>query len=186
MRTAKPGIFVMEGKWSPKVRDVRSVSPVLQALEAAGRARYVHQHLNDRDDLHRAFKRWGQRQHAPYNIGYVALHGSPGMVYIGRYQVDLFAIRDATPDVDLRGKILHFGSCSVLDMEESENQSLRKDLGVRAMTGFTTDVEWFESMGFEMLLFDALTYYQRPSDAERYLRKTHEGLTKRLGFVMVR
>lgn len=185
-RTVKPGIFVMEGKWSSRARDVRSVSPVLQALDAAGRARYVHHHLNDRDDFHRQLKRWGQGQHEPYGIGYVALHGSPGRVHIGRQIVDLFSLWEVVPPRLLKQKILHFGSCSVLDLDADDRAFLLECVGARALTGFTTDVDWFESMAFELLLFDALTSYKRPSDAEKYLRRTHGEFAERLGFVMVR
>lgn len=168
------------------MRDVRSVSPVLNALEATGRAQYVHHHLNDRDDLNRQLKGWGQSQHAPYNIGYVALHGAPGRVVIGRYQVDLLKIREAIPALRLDGKLLHFGSCSVLRVGEQDRSDLRKALGVRVLTGFTTDVDWFEAMAFELLLFDAFVQYKRPSGAERHLMRAHGGLAERLGFVMVR
>lgn len=166
--------------------DVRSVQPVLKALESAWRAKYVRHHLNDRDDLHRQLKRWGQAQHGTYNIGYIALHGSPGTVHIGRYKVDLAAIGPPLPAKALAGKVLHFGSCSVLNLNDEERQELRQALGVRALTGFTTNVEWFESMAFELLLFDALTYYKRPSDAEKYLHRRHGQLADHLGFVMVR
>src|SRR3954454_4238399 len=37
----------MEGKWSSSVRDVRSVDPVLAALDGAGHARYAKHHMND-------------------------------------------------------------------------------------------------------------------------------------------
>jgi hypothetical protein len=47
-------------------------------------------------------------------------------------------------------------------------------------------VEWFESLAFELLLFDALTWYSRPSDADSYIKKTHSAFAKRLGFVMIR
>lgn len=185
-RSAKPGLFVLEGKWSSKVRDVRSVQPILSALSDAGVAVHVRHHLNDRDDLVKQLRRWSQAQHDRYNIGYVALHGSPGTVHIGRYVVRLEAIADRLPSGALRSKILHFGSCSVLDMDEGGQQELRSLLGVRALTGFTKDVNWFESMAFELLLFEALTSYRRPSDSEKYLMRRHGELAERLGVTMVR
>ena len=83
-------------------------------------------------------------------------------------------------------KILHFGSCSVLDMKPKERRELRTELGVKAMTGFTTDVEWIENLAFELLLFDVLTWYKRLDFAEAYIKKNHGAFARRLGFVMVR
>lgn len=165
---------------------MRSVDPVLAALQQAGVAVHVKHHLNDRDDLVKQLRRWGQGQHDKYRIGYVALHGSPATVHIGRYVVRLHDICERIDRRKLRTKVLHFGSCSVLDMAEHEQAHLRRAMGVRALTGFTRDVDWFESMAFELLLFEALARYQRPSDAERYLRREHGALAERLGFVMVR
>lgn len=182
----KPGLWVMEGNWSSRVTDVRSVTPILEALEQAGRARSATHHLNDEDDLRRALTRWGQKQHANYNIGYVALHGSPGAVHIGRSTVNLFELGESLPRKSLRPKVLHFGSCSVMDLSPSERRDLRASMGVKVLTGFTEDVEWFESMAFELLLFDTFTWYKRSDAAEAYIKKNHRQMAKRLGFILVR
>lgn len=185
-RNAKPGLWVMEGKWSNSVRDVRSVDPVLGALEGARRAHHVKHHINDADDLRLQLQRWGQAQHSRFNIGYIALHGAPAKVYVGRRAVDLFDLGDCLTGGTLKSKFLHFGSCSVLDIGTKDQQALRQALGVKVVTGFTADVDWFESLAFELLLFEALTWYKRVDHAERYIKKNYGPLAKRLGFVMVR
>jgi hypothetical protein len=176
----------MEGAWSASVRDVRSVDPVLTALGSAGRARHAKRHINDAEDLTLSLKHWGQKQHSRFNIGYVALHGSPATVHIGRRAVDLYKVADQLPKRCLDKKALHFGSCSVLNLRPHEQENLRKALGAKVITGFTKDVDWFESLAFELLLFEALTWYSRPGDADNYLRNTHAAFADRLGFVMIR
>lgn len=176
----------MEGKWSSSVRDVRTVGPVLDALTSAGVAKSSRHHLNSTDDLRNALGRWRQRQHASYGIGYLALHGSPGRVHIGRSAVDLLALGQGLPAQALKGKVLHFGSCSVLKQTPTELESLRRALGVRAMTGFTEDVDWFDSLAFELLLFDSLAYYKRLDAVERDLKARAGSMARRLGFRIVR
>lgn len=185
-RRGKPGLWVMEGPWSPRVSDVRTVTPVISALADAGRTRHVMHHVNDPEDLTRHLRRWGQAQHRTYGLGYLALHGAPGTVFTGRRQVNLYRLGEELSDIDLSHKTLHFGSCSVLQLRGKERQELRRTLGVKVLTGFTEDVDWFESMAFEVLLFDVLTYYRRPDFAERYIRSNYRELSRRLGFVMVR
>jgi hypothetical protein len=182
----KPGIWLMEGNWSGTVTDVRTVKPVLQALEQAGRARTVPLTLNDTDDLRQALKRWGQKQHARFTIGYIALHGTPGTLYVGREAVDLGELGAGLPKDCLKGKVLHVGSCSVLDLKPKERREIRAELGVKVLTGFTEEVEWFDALAFELLLFDVLTYYTRPDFAQAYIDKNFGQFAKRLGFVMVR
>jgi hypothetical protein len=41
-----------------------------------------------------------------------------------------------------------------------------------------------ESAAFDLLLFDALTQYKRMDAVERYLRKNHGQLARRLGLTM--
>ncbi len=183
---SKPGIWLMEGSWSNSVTDVRTVKPVLEALEQAGRARTVPLTLNDTDDLRQALKRWGQKQHARFNIGYIALHGTPGTLYVGREEVDLRELGAGLPKDCLKGKVLHLGSCSVLDLTPKQRREIRAELGVKMLTGFTEDVEWFDALAFELLLFDVLTYYKRPDFAQAYITKNFGQFAKRLGFVMVR
>jgi len=175
----------MEGTWSNRVSDVRSVDPVLRALGDAGVARHARFPVNDGDDFLKALTRWGQAQHDPYDIGYVAMHGSPGKVYPSRKQVDLLQLAGRLPPRALANKVLHFGSCSVLEDPES-HKPLLDAFGVRALTGFTKEVGWFESLAFELLLFECLAYYQRVHAAEAYVRKNYGQLADMLGFVMVR
>lgn len=181
----KLGIWAMEAPWSSRVTDVRSVAPVLQALEDAGVARHGRHVINSRDDFVKQLTRLGQKQHEGFTIGYVAMHGSPGKVYAGRRSIDLPDVGKNLPRRALSKKVLHFGSCSVLTHEDQQ-RDLLEALGAKAITGFTRDVDWFESLAFELLLFKTLARYTRPSDADRYIRKNHGELAERLGFVMVR
>ncbi|WP_439645559.1 DUF6642 family protein [Janibacter limosus] len=175
----------MEAPWSSRVSDVRSVTPVLQALQDAGVARHTRQAINSRDDLVKQLKRLAQKQHEDYTIGYVAMHGSPGRVYAGRKSIELVGLEAELPQGALAKKVLHFGSCSVLTDEVQQGELLRA-LGAKVITGFTEDVDWFESLAFELILFEALAWYARPSDAEKYIAKNHGQLAGRLGFVMIR
>jgi hypothetical protein len=176
----------MEAKWSTRVHDVRTVHPVLSALEQAGVARFVQNHINDEDDLAASLQRWGRPGQKSFGIGYVAMHGSPGEVNIAGRSVPLLTLTQRIPRRPLTSKVLHFGSCSVLDGAPSDRRELRAAFGVRALTGFTEDVDWFESMAFELILFDVLTRYRRMDAADAYIRHHHRSLARRLGFVMVR
>jgi uncharacterized protein DUF6642 len=185
-RRAVPGLWTMEGAWSSSVRDVRTVRPVLQALRDMGQAKYAELRLNDPEDLLKQMIRWGQAQHSRFGIGYLALHGSPGKVYVGRRGVDLVELGNALPRRGLTSKVLHFGSCAVLDLPSKGRQELRDALGVRALTGFTEYVDWVESLAFELLLFDVLASYKRLDAAEAYIKRNHGAFARRLGFKLVR
>jgi hypothetical protein len=103
------------------------------------------------------------------------MHGVAGAVQVGRRKVELLPLAQELPRGLLTSKVLHFGSCSVLE-NPKERKELRAAFGVRALTGFTEDVDWFESMAFELLLFDVLARYKRMDAAERFIKDNFQQL----------
>lgn len=187
----KPGIWCMEGDWSSRVTDVRSVRVIMQALKDDDRINLVYRHLNRPEDLDVALRGWTQKQHDSYRFGYLALHGAPETVFIGRRKVTWEHIESVAAGA-LKGgegrsaKHLHFGSCLVMDTDEPRREEFRRRLGARSVSGFTQEVDWFESLAFELILFDALTHYKRIDAVEHYLRKVAGSLWDRTGFVLTR
>lgn len=180
---AKPGIWCMEGKWFPAVTDVHSVQVILKALQDAKRIRLAFHHLNTPADLDHQLQQW--KKHSSYKIGYLALHGEPGTVFVDGKPVTMEKMAESAAGA-LTGKHLHFGSCEVMPAGEKQRQQLRRSLGARSISGFTKEVEWFESLAFELLLFDALTYYDGDPRTEAYLKDAAGSLWKRTGFVLTR
>ncbi|WP_157621713.1 DUF6642 family protein [Serinicoccus hydrothermalis] len=166
---------------------MRTVKPVLQALEHTGQVRTTHQSINRPEDIFDSFRRWGQNQHAGFTVGYLALHGTPGSVYVGRRKVGLVDLGEQlrAAGTKLPGRTLHLGSCAVLEDEDAVT-TFRRAVGLKAITGFTEDVDWLESLAFELLLLDVLTYYRRVDAVERYIENNHKEFAKRLGFTLLR
>nr|WP_156253628.1 hypothetical protein [Pseudactinotalea terrae] len=152
-------------------------------MRAAKVADAARQQVNGPEDLVKALRRWGQKQHDSYGIGYLALHGSPGAVYTGRKKISMVDLGGELQGVDLTAKCLHLGSCAVLDGGNDFAKQIRQSLGVRLLSGFTQDVDWFESMAFELLFFAKLVDYVRPIDAAKYMEREHSELVSRLGFI---
>lgn len=179
----RPKIFCMEGAWSGQATDVRTVMPVLEALTAASQIRSIRNHLSSLEDLQHQFEQWGKPHLKSYRIGYLALHGSPGAVWVGNEKATLRDLA-AWSGGKLEGKVIHFGSCETLRTSDARLEEFLVDTKARAVTGFRRQVDWFESLAFEVLLFSALTSYQRPSDSLSYLQRQAGDLIAATGFVM--
>lgn len=181
----KPGIWLMEGYWSSSVSDVRSVKPMLQALSDSGIATFVHRHINDAEDLVKAMTLLGQKRQKKYDIAYLACHGEPGIVHIGDDAWTLTELADELPSTGaLEGKLLHFGSCSVL-RNQRECRVLLKATGARAISGFTKDVDWFEPMAFELLMFQKYARYKRFGSFVNGIERDYGQLGDKLGFTII-
>ncbi len=157
---AIPRIWLMEGEWSNSVTDRSSVQPALSILEELKLAKLTRRHINREDDLVEELRKWGLKSNASYGVGYLALHGTPSSVYVRSEKVPLRHLADrlADLDVDLTGRVLHMGSCAVLRRKEGA-QKLLDATGLSLITGYTKNVDWVESMAFDLLLIGALTSY---------------------------
>src|SRR5690349_18062659 len=105
MARKKPGIWAIEGRWSSSVRDVRTVDPLLAALANNNSAHHSKHHVNTPEDVLKHVRRWSQKQHERFNIGYVALHGSPGAVHVGRRWLEASQLTEGIPRVNLAKKV---------------------------------------------------------------------------------
>ena len=183
-RKQTPGIICLEGEWSSKLTDTSTVHPILELLAHQQQIKFIHKDVGTLDELDHYLNKWLQKQYAEYNIGYLAFHGDPGGIWLGRKRVDLETI---TEIIDRRGsgRILHFGSCSTLDIPPRHIKQFLADTKVKAVCGYREDVGWLESAAFEVLLVEALTYYRRVDAAYNYLRKNYSNLCRRLQFKMV-
>ena len=85
----------------------------------------------------------------------------------------------------LESKLLHLSACSVLH-DEDACKALLDTSGAQAITGFTKDVDWLESLAFELLMFNAFAGYQRLGNFVRSMNKNYGEFSERLGFTVIR
>ncbi len=177
--TARPGVFCLEGDWSNRLTDRSSVRPLLDLVEQLGFAKTIYRDIGTPAELEHYVSKWTQKRYAAYGLGYFAFHGTAGALWIGPQSVSLEQLGEL---IDGRGagRIVHFGSCSTLDVDDATLQGFLKSSGLRAVSGYGTDIEWLESAAFDLLLIDALTRYQRADAAFKGVVKRYPDLMKRL------
>jgi hypothetical protein len=179
-----PGIFCLEGPWSSRLTDQASVKPLLELLEEHKKVRFLHWRISSIPDLETTVAKWPQRQYDRYPLGYFGFHGIPGRLLIGRRHVTLESFGETLAG-RCTGKTIYFGSCGVLGIKQDEVERFRRKTKARCVIGFKeADVDWMVSAAFDLMLFDALTHYQRMDAVERYMRRNQPQLVKRLGFKM--
>ncbi len=173
------GIFCVEGAWSPKLTSKASVRDLLELLQKMDGIPFIHHPVDTVEGLLDALRRWKQKQYARYSLGYLAFHGEPGRIQVGRRSVSLGELGEA-----LRGsseKILYFGSCSVLRVPGHDLDAFCDLSGSPCIIGFTQDVDWLESAALDLILLDAIARRRDPGDVRQWLVEEFQGLADRLG-----
>lgn len=181
-RRVPPGVFCLEGPWSSRLTDRSTVRPLLELLDNLGLIRFIHRDAATLEEFSQHLRRWLQRQYQAYGLGWLAFHGDPGGIYVGRRFVTLEQIAGIAGPRCAR-RILFFGSCGTLEVSEPRLRSFLQATRARAVCGYTEqEVGWLESAAFELNLIEALTRYQRIDAGFRWLRKHHGYAWRRLGF----
>lgn len=178
---ARRGIYCIEGPWTAQLRNRASVEPLLKFVTDAKPVKVIHEKAPNLEALQDLTRRWQQRQYSDYKLGYLAFHGTPGHLHLGRRRVSLDELAEQL-EGSCAGKILYFGACNTLRVSPSDIEALRRRTKAKAIAGYTKDVDWFEVAAFELLLFDGLTHYVRSDALHRWLQTNHPGMVRRLGF----
>ena len=190
------GVFCIESKWS--VGEGVSAKPMLNMLKQYHGISYIPHVANNNNTLKRWLDEWSQCD-SYYGILYLWYHGSPGSVSPDGYEE--FNLNDITNMFEggvCENCIIHFGACSVMDVDDLTRQRVLRHTGASAVSGYKKDVDWFESLAFEMLYMSCLQYTMSEWEEEyitprimaevwaKLQEKPYRQFVKRLGFTMWR
>jgi len=178
---AANGIFCLETQWGAKLTDRSSVEPQLRMLENLGVAGgVIHRDVATVEEFEHYLKTWLQKHYARFSVGYLAFHGSRGRIWAGSTDLsldDLAQVIDGRGD----GRTLYLGSCSTLAAPEAELLDFCASTKVRALVGYTRQIEWLESAALDVILLPELL---RSADLKRLharLKKDHPRFVDGLG-----
>ncbi len=188
------GIYCLEsGEWFDTMKKKHSVEPILQFLRGSPLAvPYIHRDIATDVELRYYLRKWLLSKHRDYPILYLAFHGSPGGIHLagenGRKLVvgtdELFELLRGR----CRRRLIHLGSCSVLNLHSSVVERYLRESRAVAISGFADDVEWVNSSVLEMLYFAELQNFQLTKagiDAvRRRLARLAGGMRRRQRFVI--
>lgn len=129
-------------------------------------------------------KKWVS-QWKDYDLGYFAFHADRGELKVGRSwrPLERFAERASG---QLRGKVVFFAGCSILNAGERRIEAFLDETGARVICGYRRYVFTLEAAAFELLLLDTLADYESPlrnsAAPLRRLTKAHRSTADNLGF----
>jgi len=182
-KRAKQGVFCVEGEWEKNLTDRTTVIPLLELLSNLDLVKFARKDVATRGEFHLYVNRWLQRRYDQHDICYLAMHGDPGVIWAGD---DAITLEDLAEMIGGRGhgRIMHFGTCSTLNVKPERIASFLSKTDLRAVCGYKADVDWIESAAFEILLLEALSRYKRIDAVLRSLDRDYPALVKRLKFTL--
>ena len=94
----------------------------------------------------------------------LAFHGAPGAVYTDLERIGPRGLCDAFEGYGFLPTIIYLGSCSVLkgDMGKKLGKDLLESSEAKALLGYTTDVDWMNSLIVDMLFLQRFYTHNDP------------------------
>ncbi len=177
------GVFAFEGDWDSDLRDPWSIEPMLHALQDIGDLNCIRRNVATVPELEHYVDKWLQKRYADYEVGYFGFHGEPGSLWLGGKRYVSLEDLEVMIDGRAEGRIIHFGSCSVMRVAETRLKEFQENTRARAVIGYRRDVDsdlnW---AAFEILLLEALSRYRQTGAPARHLRENYGYLCDKLGF----
>jgi len=185
----RKGIFCLEGDWWG-VRDRTTVEPVFRLLEAHGdyRVPYIHRDIGTREEFEHYLSKWTLARLKDFPILYLGFHGDRGLIRVGEGEVQLEQLADLLQG-KCSGRVIHFGSCSTLDVHGAKlNRFLRRTKAL-AICGYRSEPDWLQSSALDILLLGEMQYVAMTkvgmNRVRVMVRKQAPGLARKLGLRMV-
>ncbi len=182
------GVFCLEGAWNPDLKSKQSVRYMLQLLSAVEGLKHIHKDVATPEEFQFYLKRWRQKLYRDHPILYLALHGRPQTVLLGKQPVSLDEIADLLEGRCER-RIIHFGTCGTLATDRRNIQRFLRRTRAVAVCGFRENIDWLKSTAFDLLLFDIIQRYEislRGIPAfHREVKRSYTRLCRELGFRLV-
>jgi hypothetical protein len=190
MPKSSKGIFCIEGDWWG-VKDSTTVEPVLQLLRSVGylAVPYIHRNAGTHEEFKHYLQKWTTKGLQKYPILYLGFHGEPGVLRIGegrgrKSHVSLDDVAELLAG-KCKGKIIHFGSCSTLDVHGHKLNAFRRRTGALAVLGYRTSTDWIESAAFEVLLLGEMQSFSFTKQGIKALKNRMIRQSKQIGFHFV-
>lgn len=178
-------IYCVEGDWAPDFRNKISIKTALDFLDVNANVRNIHKYCSSSEQMNSLIKEFALQRYSRYGILYFAYHGGKNCLHLGKrkklYLEDLGEIIDGCA----YKKIIHFGSCSTLNVDRWAIKRFMRKTGAIAVSGYSKDIPFIDSTLLDILFFEACQHYQKMKPIEKYMKENHSGMMKNTGFKFI-
>ena len=183
------GVFCIETVWYGS-GDKTSMRPILEAMQDGYlRIPFVHRTAVTPDELKYNLEEWKSLEARQYPILYLGYHGEAGQIVLGKQDfwgksdISLEQLAEGLGRGQCANRIVHFGSCLTLDVEDERVGSFLEHTGVSAVSGYQSEVDWTESVAFDMLYIKMMQFGGGAALTPTVMASIREGNRSRWGLL---
>ena len=167
------GVFCLETVWYDS-EDQTSIRPMLEMLrDCYLGVPFIHRNAVTLDAFKCHVAEWLSLDGTEFPILYLGYHGEPNVLQLrtpraegGQYGDDLKDTQLNLPEIadildglgGCENRIIHFASCSTLDVSDRDLETFVANIGASAVSGYDGEIDWVESAVFELQYLKSLQY----------------------------
>ena len=182
-KTLKKRIFCLEGDWENDLRKKSSIKGVLDFLENVKKVEYIHRNCSTKEEFISRLNQF--KKYKTYNILYLAFHGSSNELYLNEKESISIDEIEEQLEGKLLDKIIYFGSCETLKINEERLARFVKITKANCLVGFTKKVDFIEGTALDLMFFDKAQYYLKSKYLKNNYQKNLSDLIKKNGQIII-
>jgi hypothetical protein len=181
----KKNIFCIEGSWDYNLKNKRSIKAALEFLELNSGIKSIRKDCSTISQFNSLLSTSLQKTYKEYGIIYLSFHGKPGLLKVEKRKKFSLDMISGFLEGKAKDKIIHFGSCSTLDLPPRELRAFWHETGALAISGYTKDIDFIDSTILDILYFRICQNYKKIPLIERDMHLYYRKLIRELGFKMI-
>jgi len=177
-------VFCLEGDWSKNLLKQNSVEEVLMFLKKNRDINYIHRHCGTKENLQYYISQWKMKRYSHYSILYLAFHGKPNQILIGKEVLTLDDLAEMLGP-NCHNKIIHLGTCHTLNTDMRIIKRFLRKTNALCVCGFGVEIKFVEGCVFDILLIDLLQEFLDVTRVSAYINVYYRTLAKKLEFKLI-
>lgn len=177
-------IYCLEGDWEKDLRKKVSIVSTLVYLNDCFNIKYVYKNCPTIDSFNHYLKEYHKKRYDKHTILYLACHGKQNEIILGKDTITLDKFEENNKGL-LKNKIIHFGTCSSLDLKKERLVRFVENTGALCVSGYQSDIEFNNSTILDVLYFKKWQDFKDVRCVERDMKKEYKEFVKSLKFIMV-
>lgn len=141
------GVFAFEGDWESDLRDPWSIEPVLRTLQVIGELKCIRRNVATVPELGHYLDKRLHKRYADYQVGCFGFHGGPGSLWLGGKRCVSLEDLEARIDGRAQGRIIGFGSCSVMGVGEPRLKAFTATSATSSASSTSTEPSRLAGLG---------------------------------------
>jgi hypothetical protein len=183
-KTYSKEVFCLEGDWHNNLKKGTSVQAVLMFMKQNRDIDYIHRQCGTRENLAYYLRQWQLRKYKKYSILYLAFHGKPNQILVGKDIVTMDELA-VILGPHCHDKIIHFGSCHTLNTDLRHIKRFLRKTNALCVCGFGKEIKFVEGSVFDILLIDLFQEFRDITRVQATIRADYRTLAEKLAFKLI-